>query len=335
MAEDPLENNLGEDNWLFRANYTNDPFREEHEVFDHLQTPPLNGNGFFQLKSAPKIGQSKNAENPAPVQSIFKSSPPPLNDSPEKNNSLFGVIKDFSHQIFASIIILIIGFLLLNFSAYYQITQSKINDFLGNEPQISVMEEAAGLKQNPPPFKTDSGGPTTNPLKRSEITVNNVVIPALNMEIAPSDNRIIIPRISQNIPIASISSENLLKRDWNALEKDMQEALKNGVVHYPGTSLPNQNGNVVITGHSSYFPWDPGRFKDVFALLHQLVEGDKIVVYYEQKKYIYQVTNIKVVMPDNVDVLKQTPTDQLTLITCTPVGTNLKRLIVTAQPIEE
>lgn len=114
----------------------------------------------------------------------------------------------------------------------------------------------------------------------------------------------------------------------------MQEALGNGVVHYPGTSLPGESGNIAITGHSSYFPWDQGRFKDVFALLHDVVEGDKIVIYYEQDKYIYEVYDIEVVLPEDIGILKQTPEDKLTLITCTPVGTNLKRLIVSAKPIE-
>jgi sortase A len=104
-------------------------------------------------------------------------------------------------------------------------------------------------------------------------------------------------------------------------------------VHYPGTAEPGEHGNVVITGHSSYFLWDPGRFKDVFALLHQVVVGDTVVVYHNQEKYQYKVYQIEVVMPDQVDVLAQAGGDRLTLITCTPVGTNLKRLIVLAKPV--
>lgn len=105
-------------------------------------------------------------------------------------------------------------------------------------------------------------------------------------------------------------------------------------MHYPGTAYPNQIGNVVITGHSSYFPWDPGRFKDVFALLHGLKLSDEITVYYEQEKFVYQVSEIKVVTPDKVDVLGPTDDSQLTLITCTPIGTNEKRLIVIGKLIE-
>lgn len=242
-----------------------------------------------------------------------------------KKRTLGSILRNAARQIIASAVILVIGFLLLNWSAYFQIAKDKYREIRGIEverPMEELVEEKEIVYEE----------------KILEVSrdpeVQKKQIPPLDMEIAPSDNRIIIPRIDQNIPIVRISSENLIRRDWDALEKEMQEALRGGVVHYPGTSLPGQSGNVAITGHSSYFPWDPGRFKDVFALLHNVVEGDRIVIYYEQDKYIYEVSDIKIVLPEDIDILKQTPEDRLTLITCTPVGTNLKRLIVTAKPIQ-
>ena len=160
-------------------------------------------------------------------------------------------------------------------------------------------------------------------------------IPALNLEIYPPDMRIVIPRINQNVPVVGVKNENLIARKWNELEADIQKSLKNGVIHYPGTALPGDSGNVVITGHSSYYAWDAGRFKDVFALLHDVQIKDRIVVYFNQKKYVYEVTKIKVVAPKDVDILSPTSTEQLTLITCTPIGTNLKRLIVIAKLVEK
>lgn len=234
------------------------------------------------------------------------------------------VFKDAGRQLLASFIILIIGFLILNWSAYYQIVNKQFNDWFGSK-SISPLTQ---LVENKPVVYNNQNLQTS-----SDPTIQKKQIPPLEMEIAPSDDRIIIPRIDQNIPIVKVSSDSLIKRDWDALEKEMQKALQDGVVHYPGTSLPGQTGNVVITGHSSYFPWDPGQFKDVFALLHDVVKGDRIVVYYNQDKYLYEVNDIKVVLPDNIEVLKQTPDDRITLITCTPVGTNLKRLIVTAKLI--
>ena len=241
----------------------------------------------------------------------------------EEKRSLKEILKDASRQIIASAIILIIGFLVFNWSAYYKIAMSKWDKYRGVET-VSMLTE---LTETTKIVHTEKLETSSDPevLKKQ--------IPDLNIDISPVDNRLIIPRIDQNIPVVRVSSENLIKRDWDALENEMQEALQDGVVHYPGTSLPGQAGNSVITGHSSYFPWDSGRFKDVFALLHDVVVGDKIVVYYEQDKIIYEVYDIQVVLPDDIEVLKQSPNDKLTLITCTPVGTNLKRLIVHARPI--
>lgn len=91
----------------------------------------------------------------------------------------------------------------------------------------------------------------------------------------------------------------------------------------------------VYTGHSSYFPWDPGKYKDVFALLEQVIPGDTIEVYYQGEKFIYEIFDTSTVKPEQVDILqKETEDEELTLITCTPVGTAINRFIVEARRVE-
>jgi len=311
-----------------------DPFREEEIVYNHLDhAKKIEGQEFFKIhidedikKDLPS-NHNVHKKEEAPHQKTHEEKL--LDLLPKDDRNAKSVFIDIAKQIFASALILVIGFFLLNYSAYYQIAENSWNKYFGNVQ--STEAELNNLADNP-----SNGAVSGKQLKTSSnIELQKKQIPALALEVTPIDNRIIIPRINKNIPIARVSSKNLLAHDWNALEKDMQKALESGVVHYPGTSLPGENGNTVITGHSSYFPWDPGRFKDVFALLHQVNIGDKIVIYYEQEKYIYEVTEKKEVQPDNIDVLKQTPEQRLTLITCTPVGTNLRRLIVVAKPVQE
>lgn len=246
-------------------------------------------------------------------------------EEPEKERrTVKSILKDAGKQLTASLIILAIGFFALNWSAYYKIGKSKFYNLVGIERE-SPLAGFADMEKLV--YKREVMATSMDPeLQRRQI-------PKLDIEIAPMGNRIIIPRIDQNIPIVSVSSESLIERDWVALERDMQRALRDGVIYYPGTSNPGQTGNTVITGHSSYFPWDSGRFKDVFALLHDVVVGDRLVIYHNQDKYIYEVFEVKVILPEDVEILRQTPEEQLTLITCTPVGTNLKRLIVKARPI--
>jgi len=169
------------------------------------------------------------------------------------------------------------------------------------------------------------------PVSQPQLLASGAPSPSLSIPITPPDNRIVIPKIGQNIPIRDISPTNLLEEKWDKLEKDIQEALKSGAVHYPGTAIPGQRGNVFITGHSSYYLWDPGKYKDVFALLHNMEIGDEVFVVYNQQKFRYVVEEKKVIKPNEVDVLKQTADKRLTLMTCTPIGTALNRLIIVAK----
>lgn len=154
-------------------------------------------------------------------------------------------------------------------------------------------------------------------------------------EVGPPENRVIIPKLNLNIPLVTPSYSSLLREDWVGVEDDIQEALERGVVHYPGTARPGQAGNFFVTGHSSYYPWAEGHYKTVFARLHELTVGDEYWVYYGGDKHRYIVTGKKEVKPSNVTVLDQPSNKRTaTLMTCTPVGTTLRRLIVTAQEID-
>lgn len=245
---------------------------------------------------------------------------------PKKMHSpIRGAVSEYVRQAIATILIFVTFFVIMNWGAISQNVTWEISKLTNNTDQVNplykLVEEKKPVAQEPLPLvKT--------------VVQSEAQIPGLNMAVAPPDTRLIIPRINRNVPVMNVTTESLIKKDWEKLEVDMQEALRFGVIHYPGTARPGQQGNVVITGHSSYFPWDPGRFKDVFAVLHDLQSGDKILLYYNQQQYIYEVTSMKKVWPSELEVLKPSTENKLTLITCTPVGTNLKRLVVEAKLIK-
>lgn len=134
-----------------------------------------------------------------------------------------------------------------------------------------------------------------------------------------AQDTVVIPKINVEAPIVYLTTT-----DNNAI----LEAIKNGVGHYQGTALPGRMGNVFLTGHSSYYWWSKGKYNQVFALLDQLTAGDLIYIYYQGERFVYRVNQSFVVKPSQVEVLSPSPKPILTLMTCTPVGTNLKRLIV-------
>jgi len=273
-----------------------------------------------------KITEEK-PEKVAPQPQKVPQQPQKATQIPQKakTQSWYTPYKTYIKFFVYSLGIFALLFLVLNWSAYSKIFISKWEKFTGADQEESPME--VFVEDEVPEVDGELLEISQNP------ELEKKKIPDLELDIYPSDTRIIIPRIDQNIPVVKVSKENLLKRDWGALEQDIQEALRSGVVHYPGTAFFGESGNIAITGHSSYYPWDPGRFKDVFALLHDLQIGDTVIVYSDQRKYTYNVNNIEIVLPENVDVLKPTEDDRLTLITCTPVGTNLKRLIVYTEEV--
>ena len=140
---------------------------------------------------------------------------------------------------------------------------------------------------------------------------------------ATSPAKLVIPKIEVNAPVA-----------WNVDDSLLNQKLLEGVAHYKGTPLPGERGNVFITGHSSYYSWVRSDYKDVFALLDKLDVGDKIYLQYNQKTFTYSVASSKVVSPDKMEVSNSTADYTLTLMTCVPIGTNLNRLVVTANQID-
>jgi len=301
-------------------------FLAEH--FDKLKTytlklPKPKKNKIFSIKKKGQI----NVNKPRPKlkrRKIFsiKKKQQSKSDSPNPPPGAGERIWNFLQLISTIAVVFSIAFVAMNWSAYQLILEKRVSDLFGltDNSQLEKLASDKEVSQDLLPISENFESAKEE-------------IPQLVLDITPPDMRVVIPRINKNVPVLPVSAKNLIRRDWGALEKDIQEGLRSGVVHYPGTALPGEHGNTVLTGHSSYFPWDPGRFKDVFALLHDLRMKDRIVIYYQQRKYVYEVTSIKVVLPEQVEVLDQTGEEKITLLTCTPVGTNLKRLIIEAKPI--
>lgn len=117
-------------------------------------------------------------------------------------------------------------------------------------------------------------------------------------------------------------------------EKHFQELLKSGVVHYPGTALPGEVGNMFIFGHSSDYAWSKGNYKTVLALLPKLKMGSEIkVVDKDGYIYTYIAKKIQVAAPTEIQWLNQDTGGKrlLTVQTSYPIGTALKRYLVIAE----
>lgn len=102
----------------------------------------------------------------------------------------------------------------------------------------------------------------------------------------------------------------------------------------PGTALPGEVGNVFISGHSSISNTFQSKNKRAFFVnLPQIKKGDEILIEAMGQKYTYIVEGMKIVNPNQMEVIN--PPDQvgryISLMTCVPPGFNTKRLIVLAR----
>lgn len=134
----------------------------------------------------------------------------------------------------------------------------------------------------------------------------------------------VIPKINANSTvIANVDAGN---------EAIYSQALRQGVAHAAGTAYPGEIGNSFLFAHSSGNPWEISQYNSVFFLLKELIPGDEIYIFFNGKRYLYIVNQKIVVDPDQVQFLNiQTNFPQLTLQTCWPPGTALKRLLVLAR----
>lgn len=121
-----------------------------------------------------------------------------------------------------------------------------------------------------------------------------------------------------------------LHKKWAVVEGVTQSDLAKGPGHYPKTDDPGDLGNVGIAGH---------RLPSVFWNLDRLRRGDPIVVESRSGWFVYRVVRLRVVRPNQVEVVAHNPDHPkdtstrrlLTLTTCNPKFNNYQRLVVVAE----
>lgn len=160
------------------------------------------------------------------------------------------------------------------------------------------------------------------------IDPQNIVIDPNTNGVVSADPRLIIPKINVDVPVVY---------DIGPDYDSQMTAMEKGVAHFAiagANSHPGEIGNTVLSGHSSNDLFDPGDYKFIFAQLEKLNISDTIYANYQGVRYTYVVTKKEVVLPTEVNKLVY-PTNKpvLTLITCTPLGTSQKRLLVTAEQV--
>lgn len=109
------------------------------------------------------------------------------------------------------------------------------------------------------------------------------------------------------------------------------EVLNIAVGHLTGSSLPvgGDSTHAVISAHRGL----PSA--RLFTDLDQLVVGDIFTITVLDEVFTYEVDQIRIILPNEVDKLAILPgEDRVTLMTCTPYGINSHRLLVQSHRID-
>lgn len=126
-----------------------------------------------------------------------------------------------------------------------------------------------------------------------------------------------IPKIDVKLPIYHGSDESVLSK---------------GAAHVPNTAFPigGKGNHTVISAHTA-FPTQV-----FFDNLKDLTEGDYVYISILDDTLTYQVCDINIVEPTDIELLQANKEkDLLSLITCYPYAVNSHRLIVTTKYIDK
>lgn len=202
------------------------------------------------------------------------------------------------------LLVLLLAFGAVTLLQYYPVLKSEIKYLVGSVKKQEQQEVAL----------------TTSKIEEEGKEKTKTIIP-VNKEFG-----IVIPKIGVNMAIIpQVDPFN---------SKEYQKALTKGIAHVKDMVLPNAGGNIVLFAHSSDNFYNANRYNAVFYLLNKLNAGNEIVIVYDNKLYKYSVTEKSIVGPEDMKYMERSAESKLTLITCWPPGTTLKRLVVVAKEIQ-
>ena len=121
-----------------------------------------------------------------------------------------------------------------------------------------------------------------------------------------------------NIPIPTAAPDQAIRIQIPAINIDAPivqgdgwEQLKKGVGQNVSSVNPGQTGNVILSAHNDVYG-------ELVRFLDKLQPGDQIILYSQQRQYVYVVDRTALVEPTAVEVMASTGSPTVTLISCYP-----------------
>jgi LPXTG-site transpeptidase (sortase) family protein len=221
--------------------------------------------------------------------------------------AIFGVLATFGPALYYEVTYRVMQVRGVHFSVDAQVSAAQPENPPETTPESPEIQEPAKVVN--PSFADILSGPTERILTPIDPTFD-ILIPKIGA------NAKIFPNVDPSNPDIFLP------------------ILKEGVAHASGTFFPGQKGNIYLFAHSTDNFWDVGRYNAIFYLLKDLSKGDEVIIYSQNVRHDYVVTNTKTVSPSDVSYITgaQTGRELLILQTCWPPGTTWQRFLVFAEP---
>lgn len=211
---------------------------------------------------------------------------------------------------------LVLSSLFLIAKTFYLPVREEIRYFIDRTIQKKYIVSDS-LDHSDPLWNKDSSRPKGLLAKALNLEDVEIMVPQ------DADFSVVIPKIAANAKIISNVDSADAKVYLNALNK--------GVAHAAGSKFPGESGHIFLFAHSTDYFWNVGSYNAIFYLLNKLIKGDEVDLFYGGQRYVYKVVGSQIVEPSQVEyITRQSNKEFLTLQTCWPPGTTLKRLLVFA-----
>ncbi|BEP13188.1 hypothetical protein acdb102_14990 [Acidothermaceae bacterium B102] len=171
---------------------------------------------------------------------------------------------------------------------------------------------AAANPPGPSAGATATGSPVTTPPPVKHATDGDVIYPAVAK--GSPETILYVPRLGTGYHYVVVEGVGV-------------DDLKKGPGHYPGTALPGQLGNVVVSGHRTTYLAPFNRFDE-------LKPGDPVIFEMADGWYTYTVVGTRIVEPTATFVIDNPYPDKravgrsFTFTTCNPKYSARQRLVV-------
>jgi LPXTG-site transpeptidase (sortase) family protein len=197
----------------------------------------------------------------------------------------------------------------------------RIDQLTGKKHRLAdtVITSQGQIQIQPEGFGRVTGEATSGGESLSQVTGNESLIRPVSTEYG-----LVIEKINANAKIIpNIDPGN---------EREYGLALREGIAAAKGSTNPGEEGNLFLFSHSTDAPWNIIRYNAIFYLLREMAPGDRIIVFYQNRRFDYIVFDKTTTKPSDLTFLaNRYDKPVLTLQTCDPPGTLLNRLIVRAK----